>query len=302
MALNQSNKAGNVQLAKLVSDHSPDGIIDEVKKIFSYHYPEKYCHSIEQSYRLVRALYEGEFPGYRACNTKYHDFSHSMDTLLASARLMDGYNLVNTPFPVDLAVKLMVSSLLHDAGYIQEAWDLEGTGGKYTTTHVARSVQFLGKNNEIFGIGADDVRTMGNMIWCTDLNVEIGNIEFSGQEGKTASLILGTADLLCQMSNRAYMEKLIYLFEEFKEGGVPGFDVEYDIIRKTVDFYGFMKVRFVETLSDVRMYAQNHFRDRFLIDQNLYREAIERHIAYLREIIEDGNPDFRKKFRRWNYL
>ncbi|MFA5180103.1 MAG: hypothetical protein WC405_02180 [Syntrophales bacterium] len=300
MALNQSNETGNVQLAQLVSDPSPDGIIKEVKKIFCYHYPQKHYHSIEQSYWHVRALYEGEFPGYRACNTKYHDFSHSMDTLLASARLMDGYNLVNTPFPVDLSVKLMVSSLLHDTGYIQEAWDVEGTGGKYTTTHVARSIQFLSKNNEIFRIGADGVRTIGNMIWCTDLNAKIGNIAFLGHEEKTAGLILGTADLLCQMSNRAYMEKLIYLFEEFKEGGVPGFDVEYDIIRKTVDFYGFMKVRFVETLSDVRMYAQNHFMNRFSIDHNLYREAIERHIAYLREIIKDGNPDFRKKFRRWN--
>ena len=302
MALYKANETGNVQLFQLLSDHSPDGIIEEVKKIFCYHYSKKYYHRVEQSYRHVRALYEGEFPGYRACNTKYHNFSHSIDTLLASVRLMDGYNLVNTPLPVDLSVKLMVSSLLHDTGYIQESWDREGTGGKYTSTHVARSVQFLSKHNKIFRIGADDVRTMGNMIWCTDLAVKTDSIDFSGQEEKTAGFILGTADLLCQMSDRAYMEKLIYLFEEFKEGGVPGFDVEYDIIRKTVDFYGFMKVRFVETLSDVRMYAQNHFRKRFSIDQNLYKEAIERHMAYLREIIKDSNPDFRKKFRRWTCL
>jgi hypothetical protein len=140
------------------------------------------------------------------------------------------------------------------------------------------------------------------MILCTDLNVKIDNLDFFNHEEKTAGLILGTADLICQMSNRAYMEKLVYLFEEFKEGGVPGFDVEYDIIRKTVDFYGFMKVRFVETLSDVRMYARDHFKNRFSIDQNLYVEAIERHMAYLREIIQDGDPDFRKKLRRWNYI
>jgi hypothetical protein len=302
MVLKRDSETGSVQLAKLISDDSPDGIIGEVKKIFCHYYDPNIFQRLEQIYFHVRALFEGKLPGYRACNTKYHDFSHSIDTLLAAARLLDGYNLVNEPFPANLSLQLLISSLLHDTGYIQEEWDVEGTGGKYTTTHVARSVNFLNRSNEIFRIDEDGIRSMVNMIWCTDLNVKISNLDFLDREEKTAGLILGTADLICQMSNRAYMEKLVYLFEEFKEGGVPGFDVEYDIIRKTVDFYGFMMIRFVETLSDVRLYARDHFKNRYSIDQNLYIEAIERHMAYLREIIKDGNPDFRKKLRRWNYI
>jgi hypothetical protein len=87
--------------------------------------------------------------GYRSCNTNYHNFDHAIDTLLASARLLDGYNLTHRPLPARLAVQLMLSALLHDTGYIQEAWDVEGTGGKYTTTHVARSEQFLRKNKKV---------------------------------------------------------------------------------------------------------------------------------------------------------
>lgn len=295
-----AQETGKVQLSRLLQDHSPDGVITEVRKIFCYHYPDHSFNPIEQSYMQTKALYGGDFPGYRSCNTHYHNFAHSVDTLLASARLLDGYNLIHEPLPKSLAVKLMNSALLHDTGYIQEVWDIEGTGAKYTTSHVARSAQFLQKNRKVFKISPNDAKSMGNLIWCTDLNVEIGSIDFADDDEKWSGFILGTADLLCQMADRAYMEKLVYLYDEFKEGGVPGFDVEYDIIRKTVDFYGFMKIRFAETLSDARKYAQPHFQERFAIDDNLYVEAIERHMAYLRGIIEDGNPDFRGKLKRWN--
>ena len=301
MMTKQDNETERAQLSRLLQDRSPDRVIAEVKKIFCYHYPDRSFNPIERSYLHTKSLYNGEFPGYRSCNTHYHNFAHSVDTLLASARLLDGYNLTHRPLPKSLAVKLMSSALLHDTGYIQEAWDVEGTGAKYTATHVARSAQFLQKNKKVFKIRQDDARIMSNLIWCTDLNVKIDSIEFSDEAEKWSGYILGTADLLCQMSDRAYMEKLIYLYDEFKEGGVPGFEMEYDIIRKTVDFYGFMKTRFVETLSDVRKYAQPHFRERFFINHNLYVEAIERHMAYLQEIIKDGNPDFRQKLKRWNY-
>ncbi len=49
--------------------------------------------------------------------------------------------------------------------------------------------------------------------------------------------MLGSADLLGQMSDRAYLEKLLFLYKEFREAGIPGFNTEFDIIRKTVDFY-----------------------------------------------------------------
>lgn len=294
------HEMGNIQLSRLIGDHSPDGVVAEAKKIFCHHYPEHSFDEIERDYRLTKSLYEGEFPGYRSCNTQYHNFVHAMDTFLASMRLLDGYNLVHHPLPQRIAVKLLIAALLHDTGYIQEAWDVQGTGAKYTTIHVARSEQFLHKNRTAYKVDGEGARIMANMIWCTDLSVKIDQIDFSDQDEQSSGFILGTADLLCQMSDRAYMEKLIYLYEEFKEGGVPGFDVEYDIIRKTVDFYGFMKIRFSETLSDVRRYAQPHFRERFSIDHNLYVEAIERHMIYLREIIQDGNPDFRPKLRRWN--
>jgi hypothetical protein len=92
------------------------------------------------------------------------------------------------------------------------------------------------------------------------------------------------------------MEKLVYLFEEFKEGGVPGFEVEYDIIRKTVDFYGSMKIRFVETLSDVRAYARYHFRKDSPSIIIFTKRPLSGTSPYLHGILRDGNPDFVKNY------
>jgi hypothetical protein len=56
------------------------------------------------------------------------------------------------------------------------------------------------------------------------------NIEIMGK-------MLGTADLLGQMADRLYLEKLIPLFHEFEEGKVPGFESELNLLRKPTNFY-----------------------------------------------------------------
>jgi hypothetical protein len=36
-------------------------------------------------------LFRGEYPGYRACDTLYHDMQHTLDVTLAMARLINGH-------------------------------------------------------------------------------------------------------------------------------------------------------------------------------------------------------------------
>lgn len=291
-----------VQLSQLISDPTPKTIITEVKRIFCYHYPLKHFSKLNSNYLLVGKLFAGKFPGYKACNTEYHDCAHTFDTLLTTARLIDGYNIKNKPLPVSLALLLLMAALLHDTGYIQEDWDNEGTGGKHTAVHVERSIQFLTRHSHALKINPDEVKIMSNLILCTDLKVEVETLPFSTPEEHSAGCILGTADLLCQMSDRTYLEKLLFLYYEFKEAGIEGYNTEFDILRKTVGFYEFMKKRFSDSYLHAYTYTQYHFQKRYMIDHNLYIDAIDRHIAYLHKIINDETTNFRHKLRRGRWV
>ncbi len=286
-----------IQLSQLIRP-TPKAILAEVRKIFCYHYPSKYFIDVYKNYTLIKQLFEGKFPGYRACNTHYHDFMHTITILLSAIRLVDGFNLKNDALPVHAAANLLNAALFHDTGYIQEAWDQTGTGAKYTSTHVGRSIEFLTKHQAVFIIDPNQLENISNIILCTDLGVDIDSIAFSSTEDRMIGFMLATSDLLAQMSDRAYLEKLLFLYYEFKDGGIEGFDFEFDILRKTTVFYEFMKKRLTETCGSVYNNAQIHFEKRYMIDQNLYMEAIERHMVYLYKIIEDDSTNFRHKLRR----
>lgn len=292
----------DVQLSQLIDNSDPKNVIREVFRIFSCHYPKKYFPPVRKCFRLALKLFQGRFTGYQACNTEYHNLSHTLDALLCATRILDGYNIVEGVIPASVAVNLMRAALLHDCGYIQEDWDTEGTGAKYTSNHVERSVDFLMKHKSILGITDSDGEQMSWIIKSTGISVNMDSIPFSSPEGKIAGTILGTADLLGQMADRVYLEKLLFLYYEFREAGIRGFNTEYDIIRKTVDFYEVTRKKFEDDYMQMYQYVKYHFKERFDIDRNLYVEAIDRHIAYLRKIIADDTSNFRHKLKRATWV
>src|SRR5262245_18273501 len=46
---------------------------------------------LRRSFDDIEAAFWGEYPGYLACDTPYHDLRHSLDTALLVARMIDGY-------------------------------------------------------------------------------------------------------------------------------------------------------------------------------------------------------------------
>ncbi len=296
------NDSRSVQLASLLDTRRFGAALDEVKMLFSIFHPTKKFAPVKKNFGLIQKLFEGRLRGYRACNTEYHDFAHTVDALLAVARLADGGARERGPFETDLAVCLFIAALLHDTGYIQESWDTDGTGAKYTTNHVERSVTFLRKNRKALGLEEGEAQTVERLIRCTGLSVDLDTIAFSSEDERYAGCLMGTADLLGQMSDRAYLEKLIFLYNEFREAGIPGFNTEFDILRKTVDFYEITLARLKGPYQAVFEVARRHFRDRHGIDENLYMDAIHRHIAYLHKIIEDDTTNFRHKLKRGPWI
>ncbi len=286
------------QLSSLLASRKPSAVAAEVRGIFRHHYPVRGYSRVSHATQLVRKLFAGDFPGYRGCNTEYHNLAHTMDALLASARIVDGFNIQNPPLPANLVSNLLCAALLHDIGYIQESWDTEGTGAKYTDTHVERGVLFLERNRDAFGFDDESIRVISNIIRTTESGIDLDTIPFASETEQYAGCILGAADILGQMSDRAYLEKLLFLYYEFREAGIAGFNTEFDLLRKTAEFYQVTKKRLSESYQNIHIYSQHHFKHRHGIDANLYLEAIERQIAYLEKIIEDDTSNFRHKLKR----
>ena len=288
----------DVQLSQFVDARDAAGLFAEVKKIYSASYGDSSAVTLEGAMERTRQLFEGRFPGYRACNSEYHDLRHTLSVVLTVARLADGYNLQRSPLDERLFRDLLLATCLHDTGYIQESWDTEGTGAKYASRHEERSIAFLEKHHGQFGVPPEELPVLVGFIRATDLKQPFGELAFSGPQERDAAALLATADLLGQMSDRDYLEKLLFLYYEFKEAGIPGFQTEYDVLRKTGDFYVLARKRLKSSYLSMYALARAHFRERHGVDANLYMIAISRQLRYLRGIIRDESTNFRSKLKR----
>ena len=112
----------------------------------------------------------------------------------------------------------------------------------------------------------------------------------------------GTADLLGQMADRTYLEKLLLLYLEFREGGIPGYEVEFDVLEKTLPFYNLINQRLVKNLNNVQRFMLPHFRKRWNLDCDLYALAIKNNLSYLNRLISDHPKDYRAFLRRDNIV
>ncbi|PKL39167.1 MAG: hypothetical protein CVV44_09895 [Spirochaetae bacterium HGW-Spirochaetae-1] len=291
-------KSRTNQLSKIMKNNKPADYLKEIKRIFLFHYPEKDFHPINKAYTITKNLFEGNYPGYRSCNTQYHDFHHTLDATLAAVRLLDGYSLGKKPMVNETARDLIIAALFHDSGYIQTKSDYRGTGAKYTKDHVNRSIEFLAQINGQLKLSGSSVERISWNIQSTGLNTSFNDIPFKSREERTAGAMLGSADLLGQMADRDYLEKLLFLYYEFREAGVPGYDTEFDIIRKTRGFYELTDSRLKNEYLNVQRFSRFHFKTRYHINSNLYTVAIKRHMKYLNGIIDDEDTNFRVKLKR----
>jgi HD superfamily phosphodiesterase len=288
----------SLQLASLVDLSKPRRVLADSKKLFRYFFPARSFTLVERAFSLTAALYAGNFPGYRRCNVEYHDFFHTLTVFSAASRIMDGCILSGMDLRAEEAGEILIAALLHDSGYIQETEDATGTGAKHTRIHVDRSAAFVIRHAADFGLDPGRASSCARLILGTDLARAWDKLEFRDAEEKRSAKILSAADILGQMADRAYLEKLLFLYHEFREAGFEGYATAFDILKKTAAFYDSTKLRLDGTLGEVSHKAEAHFARRFGIEADLYREAIARHMAYLASILADDKVNFRKKLKR----
>ena len=107
-----------------------------------------------------------------------------------------------------------------------------------------------------------------------------------------------SADLVGQTADRTYLEKLPFLYFEFKEVGTGNYDSELDLIKDAVLFNDHMHERLVNQLDNVKHFLKNHFQVRWEIDMDLYQVAINHSITYLASVLDSNAKNFQIHFRR----
>ena len=290
------------QLSTLVNMSSPEAVYNEVVFIMQLIDPQFSIAALEEAFGFTQKLYEGKLPGYKGCNTPYHDYRHITDTFLAMARLIHGAQLSGEDISERQMTLGVISALMHDTGMIQKEHDSRGTGAKHTPDHVNLSMDFMEQHADRLNLTEQEVADLRDMILCTNLMADISAIKFSSPQIELLGKMLATADLIAQMSDRTYLEKLLFLFHEFKEANMGDFKDEVDFLHQTLNFYEISNQRLANTLDNTSRFMIPHFKKRWDIDSNLYIESLSRQRDYLKKVLADDSKSVYKELKRDNIV
>lgn len=282
-----------VKLYDLVDLTKAQAVLDELNHIISLMVGDFDAPLLKEILEDIERLFNGDFPGYRASNTKYHDFEHTCAVVLATARLIHGVFIEKPSFDAKDIFLGLIGALFHDIGFIQTESDVDGSGAKYTVGHEQRSIEFMTEYLLGKKFSAEQVEDCAHLIMCTILSLSIKDVPFRSKGVRVLGNIVGSADLLAQMADREYLEKLFMLFKEFEEAGLPGYGSELELLKKTEDFYKYVALqRLSEDFGDTYAFMGNHFKERWGLDRDLYQESIIANIEYLKTVVNRCDSSF----------
>ncbi|OFZ85464.1 MAG: hypothetical protein A2W21_05330 [Betaproteobacteria bacterium RBG_16_66_20] len=274
-----------------------DQVRDAVIALYSARYPGAELRPLARAFDDVKALFEGNYPGYLPCDTLYHDVRHTLDMTLAMARLVDGHDRAQ-PGAEQLgarrAVLGVVIALLHDSGYMRRVSESGvENGAVFTKIHVSRSADFLSRYLPRIGFGPE-ADLASRLVHFTGYEMDVDDIKTSDPKDRLLGYMVGTADLIGQMSDRMYLEKCReFLYQEFVLGSIARemlpdgreivrYSSPEDLIYKTPGFYEYVaRDRINRKLGAADRYAEAHFDG-----PSLYQTEIDSNMGYLREAIE----------------
>ena len=284
-------------LNEILEMDSPPVVYGEVKNIVLEMFPEFSFEMLDTLFRDTIRLFEGKYPGYRPCDAQYHNLQHTTDTFIALARLIHGGNSNGCDFSKKGLFLGLASALFHDSGYILTL-DETGPGAQYTLTHIERSIDFLKEYFAKKGFSEKDMDFCEAILRCTGLNVNISQVHFLCPENEILGKMLGSADLLGQMADRSYLEKLIFLYREFLQANIKRIGTELDFLDNTPEFYKKTLARLAGDLGGVGFHVRHHFKVRWGINENLYARAIESNIDYLTYILKHHRENVHAHLKR----
>lgn len=291
------------------ADHTP-----ELQSLFAYSTPQQawdnaatIIRRINPAYDFSRLymvfsdvalLFNGSYPGYDTIKTPYHDLQHTLDVFLCTARLMHGVHLGGDELDDDAITLLCIAALLHDIGYAQRQSEASGTGAQFTQTHIERGIEFARHYFAEHGLPETWPKMLASIIYCTSLELQFSKIDFPDSSTRLLGQILGSADLVGQMADRTYLEKLLFLYLEFEEAKIGNYRSMYDLLCRTRDFYEYTLVKLNEDFGGIYTRLALHFKDCLGVEKNYYVESISKNLAYLSQVISLDEDSYQGMLRR----
>jgi hypothetical protein len=284
---------------KPINTREPSQVAAEVQEAYLEMFPQGDWEFIPMIFQWAADWFGGKYQDYQAIDAHYHDLEHTLQGILCMSRLLRGRQAHGEePKLTQRMFELgMLAILLHDTGYLKKRGDTEGTGAKYTLTHVDRSIQFAGELMISRDFPVEDILAVQNMIRCTGVNVKLDAIRFQSDLERIVGFSLGTADLLGQMAAKDYVDKLPILYLEFAEaasynagkmkaGGF--FSSAEDLVQKTPLFWE----NYVQTKINREFLGLHRFLSEPYPDgPNFYVKQIEANVARIRrELAERASP------------
>jgi hypothetical protein len=275
-------RAGHMDVSNTVDVSDPVAVATAVEQILGRCYPDADLSPLSVLFRDFNRLYSGRYPGYRACDVRYHDTQHVLDVTLAMARMLDGYERSLAPrdqLGPSMALVGIAAALFHDSGYIRHTRDSRNqNGAAYTRVHVRRGIRFVSSYLPRVGLQYM-VGPCTRILRFTGHEVDPTELPVANKKEHLLGKLLGTADLIAQMADVAYARKCRdYLYEEFSAGGMAGDGVAASVLYRSPEQLLRQTPHFMRTAIAVRLdghfngvhrYAADHFDGR-----HLYMDAI----------------------------
>jgi len=270
-------------------------VCDAVREIFLSRFPgsETDFAVVETLFADIDRLYRGAYPGFHACDTDYHDLRHILDVTLAAMRLFDGHEKVHGSTSRALGKQRVLlglaCALFHDIGYLRHKHDTRHKhGAEYTKIHVSRGVEFLAVYFPSIG-KPEWVGSTRSLLHYTGYEKRI---QMEDPLDHKLGCLLGTADLIAQMSDKAYLERCRdFLYHEFRIGKIPspaagngqGFESPVALLDQTPEFIRTTIAKRLDGLfGSVYHYAADHFGG-----ANLYMEGIDKNCRFLEILLDE---------------
>src|SRR5262245_66418610 len=99
----------------------PAAVREAVLELYADTWPGAPRETLETALRDFERLFTGQAPGYLGVDTVYHDLQRAQDVVLATARLLAGYERSHPDGPkigAERALVTLIIDLFHDHGYI----------------------------------------------------------------------------------------------------------------------------------------------------------------------------------------
>lgn len=293
-----AGRRNDYDVTNTVRTTDPRDVENEIGSIFRLLYPRQEDRVIRQAIGDASRLFRGEYPGYAACDTAYHDLQHTLEVCLAMARIMAGYVRERRDRLIDAELFSfgIIAALFHDAGYIRRLRDARhANGAEYTRTHVARGGRFLRDYLHRVGLSKFGAAAAPTLHF-TGYERAANRIRVPDPVFRLIGNMLGSADIIAQMSDRCYLEKCYgRLYPEFVLGGIDRrtgddgreeivFASAKDLVLRTPQFYRTAMKRLHQQLDAVMQFAADQ-----RVRRNLYVEEAEKNIGYARRLAREND-------------